>query len=119
MKNHGAHKLGQEPPSLDLQERAITSAKNHPHFREASSHPYCNPLVVVEPKDFVKTSRFGPDIKDRVATALSDEENVILVLFFTAARRPEPLCGGGNSYEFLVHPKTFEVLHASTGTWMS
>lgn len=118
-KDSGAHSYGQPGPDLELQRRAVDAAKAHPHYREAAAHVYCEPVVFLEPKTFLDRTRFGDEVKRRIAEALLEVERVVVVSFSTSTKMPEPLAGGGKTYDFIIHPDSMEIIHFDTGTWRS
>ena len=113
MKDFGAHAIGQTPPDLALQHRAIDVARTHPFFQEASAHPYCEPMVfVLEGEKFV-------EIRKRLPKIVAGLDRAVGVVFITSTVIPQPLCGGGKSYEFILHPESMEILDATIGEWKS
>jgi hypothetical protein len=118
-KDYGAHRFGQPGPDLALQRCAIDAAKAHPHYREAATHIYCEPVVLLEPKTFLAEIRISDELKRRIQEALTGVEHVVLVSFSTSTKMPQPLAGGGKTYDFILHPDSMEIIHFDTGTWRS
>jgi hypothetical protein len=74
---------------------------------------------MLEPVSFIDRVRCDEQTKQNIQQRLSDTDMVLLVSWMTSSTKPEPLGGGGASYDFALHPETLEVLHFSTGTWRS
>lgn len=70
-------------------------------------------------KRLVDRARIPVEIKAELHTALADVATVLVVGYWTASKRPEPLSGGGKHYVFMLHPRSLKVLHADVGTWRS
>jgi hypothetical protein len=113
MKNCGAHSFGQQPPDLDLQHRAIDAAKAHPNFQEASLHTYCEPMVMFLEGDRLLAA------KRRLSKMPAGLERAVFVSFMTSTSIPQPLRGGGKTYDFILHPDSMEILDATIGGWRS
>lgn len=49
---------------------------------------------------------------------LRDVENVLLLSIMTSDEIPtREFTGGGGTYDFALHPKTYQILHTALGTW--
>ena len=118
-KNYGAHSFGQPCPDIELQQRAIAAAKAHPLFQETQTFEYCEPVVQFEPKAFIARIRWTEEIKAEITKSLVDVERVIIVSFMASEAPPKPLCGGGKTFDFILHPSSMAILHAAVGTWRS
>ena len=117
--NHGAHRAGHAGPSLDLQQRAIAAVGAHPLYAEANAFPFCEPVIMVESKKLIHGFRVSEEIKAAVGEALKEVEEFVLVSLWTSSKKPEPLSGGGTTFDFILHPHTLQVVATSTGTWRS
>lgn len=104
-------------PNDALIDRAVTATLEHPLAVEAMAHAYCHAMVMREPKSFVEGTRL-PE-KEAVLASLSDSAEVLLVSYWTSTSQPEPLAGGGQTFDFMVHPSSFLILAVSTGSWRS
>ncbi len=118
-KDYGAWSADGKRPSLSLQQRALAVVAEHPHYLKAASHEYCCPTMILEPKSFLDRCSWDASTKRHVAAKLVSSEMVLLLSFFTANRQPEPLAGLGTTYDFVLHPDTLEIIHTSTGEWIS
>jgi hypothetical protein len=117
--NHGTHRAGDAGPSLELQQKAIAAVETHPMYKEANAFPFCEPVIMVEPKKLIQGFRLSEEIKATVAEALSKVETFVLVSLWTSSKKPERLSGGGKTFDFILHPDTLQVVATSTGTWRS
>ena len=73
---------------------------------------------MVEPKSFFDRSRWPDATKAAIIEWLHDADSVVLLLFMTSdIVRTEHFTGGGITYEFVIHPKTYAVLHTALGSW--
>lgn len=109
---------GQEP-SQEMIDRAVTATMNHPLGLEARSHFYCHAIVMVQSPSLLDGCRLELGVLARIKTALGDSESVVLVSYHTSTVRPEPLAGGGESFNFVLHPANLEVLYGGKGSWRS
>jgi hypothetical protein len=100
-------------------ERALAAVAQHPLYKEAVAWPYCESDVFAEPKSFIERARFTEAERCELRASLQAVETLVLVGYWTSSKRPEPLTGGGKLYSFLLHPKSFSVIHAGVGTWRS
>jgi len=98
-------------------DRAVTATLPHPNAQAAMNCFWHHATVMLEPKSFLERSRL-PEIESALA-ALHDCVEVLLVSYHTSATRPEPLAGHGQTFDFVLHPNTYEILAATTGTWRS
>ncbi|MGA4634868.1 hypothetical protein ACPA5B_13415 [Pseudomonas solani] len=96
-----------EPVKLD----ALAAVQQHPLYQEASAWTYCESDVFYAAKSFVK--------KVPIPLPLVDTESVLMVIYWTSARKPEPLSGFGKTYSFVLHPETLAILFSSVDTWRS
>ncbi len=97
--------------------QALAATESHPLQKEATGWPYCASDVYEESKKFIDRLRLSDEERSSIQSALSEVETVLVVSYWTAERKPEPMCGGGKHYTFFVHPRSFAVLHAGVGTW--
>lgn len=105
--------------SEEIEQRAMAAVVAHPLRTEAAAWAYCASDVFEQPKTLVDRLRLTYGERDGVQSALQGVETVLVVSYWTAERKPEPMTGGGKHYAFLVHPESFAVLHAGVGTWRS
>ena len=98
-------------------DRARDVVAGHPLWAEAAAHVYCESDVFCSQKSLIERARITDDERDALRSALGDAETVLVVSYYTADKKPEPLSGGGKLYGFLLHPHTFALLHAAIGTW--
>lgn len=119
IKDHGAHSSGQPHPDIALQQKAISSTKTHALYYEAQAFAYCEPVVQIEPKEFIEKLKIGEEEKTRMLESLAAVKSVVIVSFFTAEKQPEPLAGFGKTYGFILHPESMDILYSDTGTWRS
>lgn len=57
--------------------------------------------------------------KKELEESLVDIEEVLIVVYYTAEKKPEPLSGYGKSYNFVIHPLSYNLLLSEVGTWRS
>lgn len=87
-------------------------------FASALAHPVCHAVIMLEPKSFFDRSRWPDLTKAAVIDSLYDADSVILLSFMTSDVVPtEHFTGGGISYGFVIHPKTYAVVYAELGSW--
>ena len=103
----------------EVEQRALAAVAAHSLHVEAKAWPYCVSDVFEEAKTFVERLRLTDEEKAAVQSALQDVETVLVVSYWAAERKPEPMAGGGKHYAFFVHPQSFVVLHSGVGTWRS
>ncbi len=104
-------------PDQALIDQCVIATTAHPLAIEAMTHSYCHAVVLREPKSFLAQTKF-PNLQE-VLAALSDSHEVLLVSYHTSTSQPEPLSGHGRTFDFILHPVTFRILHAASGTWRS
>lgn len=98
-------------------DRARDVVTRHPLWAEAAAHAYCESDVFVSEKSLIGRARITDDERNALRSALADAETVLVVSYYTADKKPEPLSGGGKQYGFMLHPHSFALLHAAIGTW--
>jgi hypothetical protein len=118
-RDFGMHHPDTGGPSISLQRRAFVALAEHPLFIAAKSHEYFNPAVMLDPKASIDRVKWSKEVKTEILRRLADSDTVLLMCCMTSNAIPEPLSGGGTSYDFVLHPKTLEILHASTSSWRS
>ncbi len=106
-------------PGMDLQQRAFAALAQHPLFISARAHTYFNPAIWLDPKSAIQRTKWASETKRSILEKLADSETVLLLCCMTSDSNPQPLAGGGMTYDFALHPETLEILHSSTGTWRS
>lgn len=103
---------------IAVRRSAFDAVANHPSFAEALAAPVCVAVVILEPKSFFEQSRWSVDTKAKISRCLHDVESVILLSFMTSdIDRTEHFSGGGVSYDFVIHPRTYSLIHATLGSW--
>ena len=117
--NHAAHRAGSPGPTLELQQEALAAVQQHPLCLEAKTFLFCEPVIMQEAKSMIQGFRISDEIKAAVAEELKAVEEVILVSFWTSTTKPQPLSGGGRTFNFILHPEPLRVIQAFTGTWRS
>lgn len=100
-------------------ELALAAIKSHPLKVEANSWGYCVSDVFKWPKNMLSKAKISVIERQELDASLADTEDVILVVYHTAEKRPEPLSGYGKSYNFVLHPTSFKLLLFEVGTWRS
>lgn len=105
--------------SEQVEQQALAAVAAQPLRAEATSWPYCVSDVFEQPKTFVERMRLPNEQKAAIQSSLQAVETVLVVSYWTAKRKPEPMSGGGKHYVFFVHPESFSVLHSGVGTWRS
>ncbi|WP_143167409.1 hypothetical protein [Massilia sp. CF038] len=98
---------------------ALSAVEFHPLHIEAIGWAHCVSDVFAQPKNFIDRARISEEKRKSIHEALDGVSTVLLVSYWTADKKPEPLAGFGTLYAFLVHPETFEVLLAEVSTWRS
>ena len=109
--------IGRATPEQAVIDRAVGATLPHPNAQAAMKCFWHLATVMLEPKSFLARSRL-PEIEQALA-ALNDCAEVLLVSYQTSTTRPEPLSGHGQTFDFVLHPNTYEILAATTGTWRS
>lgn len=100
-------------------ELAYAAIQSHPLKIEAFTWEYCVSDVFVASKNILSKANVPEAVKLSLTQSLADTEEVLIVVYHTAERKPEPLSGYGKSYNFAIHPTTYELLLADVGTWRS
>lgn len=96
---------------------AVRATMEHDLAIRARQYRFCHAVVIFESKNFIERCRWDEDAKKAIRDDLSDAEEVTLVSYQTSTQAPEPLSGGGETFDFVLHPETLRILHASTGRW--
>ena len=104
-------------PDQALIDQSVMATTAHPLAMEAMTYSYCHAVVMREPKSFLSGTKFS-DLQVILA-ALSDSDEVLLVSYQTSTSRREPLSGHGRTFDFILHPMTFNILQTGSGTWRS
>ena len=104
-------------PDQALIDQSVMATTAHPLAIEAMTFAYCHVVVMREPKSFLSRTQFS-DLQ-AVQAALSDSDDVLLVSYHTSTSLPEPLSGHGRTFDFILHPMTFNILQSGSGTWRS
>jgi hypothetical protein len=96
---------------------AVRATIKHEFAIRAQQFRFCHAVVMFEPKTFIERCRWDEETKMRIRHDLSDTADVTLVSYQTSSRDPEPLAGGGETFDFILHPRSLKILHSSIGTW--
>ncbi len=73
---------------------------------------------MIESKSFFDRSHWADEIKREISNQLHDADSVVLLSLLTSdIERTEHFTGGGVSYDFVIHPKTFRIIHFALGSW--
>lgn len=104
-------------PSDELVDTAVAATLAHPLAQEALGFYWHHAVVLVEAKEFLSGIK-KPEIRAALPR-LAGCSDVLLVSYHTSDTKPQPLSGAGRTFDFVLHPKTFEILASSTGTWRS
>jgi hypothetical protein len=99
--------------------KTIASIESHPLKKEALSWSYCVSDIFIHSKEMLNRAKISEEEKAKLDEALSDTEEVVIVVYHTAQEKPEPLSGHGKTYNFVIHPVSNELVWAGTGTWRS
>jgi hypothetical protein len=98
---------------------AVRATLYHDLAVRAQQFKFCHAVVMFEPKSFLDRCSWNDAVKHSIRDGLSDTDEVTLVSYQTSTRAPEPLAGGGETFDFVLHPDTLKILHSSIGTWRS
>lgn len=104
-------------PEQAVIDRAVAATLPHPNAQAALKFFWHHATVMLEPKSFLESTRL-PETEPSLQ-ALRDCAEVLLVSYQTSATRPEPLAGHGQTFDFVLHPDTYEIVATATGTWRS
>ena len=109
---------GADGVPMDVRRSAFASVADHPNFALALTHPVCHAVIMLEPKYFFDRSRWPDVTKAAIIDWLHDADLVVLLSFMTSdIARTEHFTGCGISYDFVIHPRTYAVLHTALGSW--
>jgi hypothetical protein len=108
-----------DKPGQEMIDSAVRATLGHELAIRARGFACCHAVVMIEPKEFIKRCKWDATAKDRMHAGLADTHLVTLVSYHTSDVRPEPLAGGGETFDFVLHPESLEVLHVDTGWWRS
>ena len=98
---------------------AFAAIKSHPLKAEANGWEYCVSDVFKCSKKMLSMTKMSDEEKKELEASLADTEEVLIVVYITAEKKPEPLSGYGKTYNFLIHPTSYDLLLSSVGTWRS
>lgn len=103
---------------MDVRRSAFEAVAKHPNFAAALAAPVCSAVAMVEPKSFFDGSHWADDIKAMIGRRLHDVDSVVLLSFMTSdIERTEHFTGGGVTYDFVIHPLSYSLIHATMGSW--
>ena len=108
-----------DKPGQEIIDAAVRATLSHELAVRARGFTYCHAIVMVEPKEFIERCQWDTTAKDAVRARLADTCVVTLVSYQTSELLPEPLAGRGETFDFVLHPESLEVLHADVGWWRS
>jgi hypothetical protein len=101
-----------------IRRSAFAAVAGHADFTNALSHPVCHAVIMIEPTSFLERSHWPNEIKREISNKLHDSDSVVLLSFMTSdIERSEHFTGGGVSYDFVIHPRTFAIIHTALGSW--
>ena len=98
---------------------AFAAIKSHPLKAEANGWEYCVSDVFKWSKKMLSKAKISGEEKKELEESLADTEEVLIVVYHTAEKKPEPLGGYGKSYNFVIHPISYNLLLSEVGTWRS
>ena len=99
--------------------KALAVVESHATAVQARGFGYCVCDVFEWDKKEVDRWRLEDEVKVDLRSALDGVSTVLVVLFMCADEEPEAFSGGGPEFHFILHPRTFHILHVSEGTWRS
>jgi hypothetical protein len=109
---------GPDGVPVSVRRSAFDAVANHPNFERVLASPVCVAVAMVKPKSFFDRSHWPEDTKAMIGRRLHDVESVILLSFMTSdIERTAHFTGGGLTYDFVIHPQTYSVVHATLGSW--
>jgi hypothetical protein len=109
---------GADGVPISVVRSAFDAVADHPNFADALAAPVCVAVAMMEPKSFFDRSHWPDEIKAMIGQRLHDVDSVILLSFMTSdIERTEHFTGGGVTYDFVIHPRTYSVIHATLGSW--
>lgn len=103
----------------ETKELAFAAINSHPLKVEANSWEYCVSDIFKWSKEMLRKAKISDDEKQELEASLADTEEVLIVMYHTAEKKPEPLAGYGKSYNFVIHPISYKLLLSEVGTWRS
>ncbi len=103
----------------ETKEIAFAAIESHPLKAEADGWEYCVSDIFKSPKKILSKAKISNNEKQELEALLADTEEVLIVVYHTAEKKPEPLAGYGKSYNFVIHPISYKVLLSEVGTWRS
>ena len=101
-----------------IRRSAFAAVAGHADFTNALSHPVCHAVIMIEPKSFFDRSHWPDEIKQEISNQLHESDSVVLLSLITSdIERTEQFTGGGVTYDFVIHPRTFAIIHSALGAW--
>ncbi len=100
-------------------ELAFAAIDSLPLKVEANSWQYCVSDIFSWPKKMLGKAKIAEEEKHQLEASLTDTEEVLIIVYYTSEKKPEPLSGYGKTYNFVIHPTTFKLLLSEVGTWRS
>lgn len=102
-----------------IAQKAFVAIEGHPLYLEAKAKFHCVSDVYERSKDFIDRTKFSEEEKKLMHKELANVSTILLVSYFTADVKPEPLSGYGKLYAFIVHPESFALIQVAVGNWRS
>ena len=109
--------IGNSEVPTSLLRAVFARIANHSHFKAALSHIHCSAVSMLETPAFFDGSQWDESTKISIRDALVDVDSVLLISFMTSDTEPKPFGGGGVTYDFVIHPKTLDIVHTQLGSW--
>lgn len=103
----------------ETKNKALAAISSHPLKTEANNWKYYVSDVFKWSKGMLSKAKISDEEKQKLESSLADTEEVLIVVYHTAEKKPEPLSGYGKSYNFVIHPISYELLLSEVGTWRS
>jgi hypothetical protein len=105
---------------MSVRRSAFAAVAGQSNFAQALSHPVCHAVIMIEPKSFFDGSHWPDETKLEISNQLHDSDSVILLSLMTSdIERTEHFTGGGVTYDFVIHPKSFAIIHTALGSWLT
>ncbi len=109
---------GPDGVPMTIRRSTFAAVAEHSEFMNALAHPVCHAVIMIEPKSFFDSSHWPNEIKRKISKLLHDTDSVILLSFMTSdIERTEHFTGGGVTYDFVIHPSSFAIIHTALGSW--
>jgi hypothetical protein len=106
--------------SDSVRRSAFEAVAIHPNFAAALAHPHCRASIWRESKSFFDESSWPNETKKEILDRLSDTDSFLVLSFLTSDVESGEYFWqqwGGTTFDFLLHPATFEIIDATLGHW--